>query len=117
MREHTPGPWQAEEASVRGITQEWFVRVDGDDIAIASDIRDRNGNHSEANARLIAAAPELHEVADELFSIVAEERECYLESHRNQATGEVPDVCMPYLERLDAALNKARAVFAKATQP
>lgn len=69
MREHTPGPWQAEEASVRGITQEWFVRVDGDDIAIASDIRDRNGNHSEANARLIAAAPELLEALEDLASL------------------------------------------------
>lgn len=39
--------------------QEWFVRVDGDDIAIASDIRDRKGNYSEPNAKLIAAAPEM----------------------------------------------------------
>lgn len=51
--------WQAECASVRGIVQEWFVRVDGDDFAIASDIRDRKGNYSEPNAKLIAAAPEM----------------------------------------------------------
>lgn len=51
--------WQAECASGRGIVQEWFVRVDGDDIAIASDIRDRKGNYSEPNAKLIAAAPEM----------------------------------------------------------
>ena len=51
--------WQAECASVRGIVQEWFVRVDGDDTAIASDIRDRKGNYSEPNAKLIAAAPEM----------------------------------------------------------
>jgi uncharacterized membrane protein YccC len=65
----------------------------------------------------IAAAPHLYEAAQMLFEIVAEERECYLESHRNQATGEIPEVCQPYLERLDEALNKARAAFAKVEQP
>ena len=112
----TPGPWAID----------WNVsRLDiygGDERTLVASLRrsalsPKVDEAARANARLIAAAPELHEVADELFSIVAEERECYLESHRNQATGEVPDVCMPYLERLDAALNKARAAFAKAAQP
>lgn len=61
----------------------------------------------------VAAAPDLYSAAQALFEIVAEERECYLESHRNQATGEIPEVCQPYLERLDAALNAARAAFAR----
>lgn len=113
MSAHTPGPWHF---------LDWGGRIVDDSVGssqvlIATVALNTRGDESRHNARLIAAAPELHEVADELFSIVAEERECYLESHRNQATGEVPDVCMPYLERLDAALNKARAVFAKATQP
>ena len=97
MREHTPGPWQAEEASVRGITQEWFVRVDGDDIAIASDIRDRNGNHSEANARLIAAAPELLEALEDLASLA------------EAAMREVGEY------DIEAELADARAAIAKAT--
>lgn len=54
------GPWQAERASMRGVVKEWFVRSDGDDVAIASDIRDGFGNISSANAHLIAAAPELY---------------------------------------------------------
>lgn len=56
----------------------------------------------------------LQQVADELFALVAEERECFIETNRNQATGEIPADCLPYLERLDAALNRARAAFAEA---
>ena len=58
----TPGPWQAEQAGMHGKVIEWFVRVDGDDIAIASAICDRAGNVSESNARLIASAPDLYAV-------------------------------------------------------
>jgi len=82
---------------VRGITQEWFVRVDGDDIAIASDIRDRNGNHSEANARLIAAAPELLEALEDLASLA------------EAAMREVGEY------DIEAELADARAAIAKAT--
>jgi hypothetical protein len=56
---------------------------------------------------------DLRAVADELFTLVAEERECFLETNRNLDTGEIPDECRPYLARLDAALNRARAVFAQ----
>lgn len=107
---HTQGRWVARGPAV----------VDERDTVIAEVFQTPgrpSADEAAANARLIAAAPELHDIADELFTIVAEERECYFESHRNQATGEIPDVCRPYLERLDAALNKARAAFAKATQP
>lgn len=64
MSAHTPGPWQVEEGfSVvggrRSVT-EYFVRRDGDSIAIAADILDpKTGGPSEANARLIAVGPEL----------------------------------------------------------
>lgn len=47
---------------------EYFVRVDGDDIAIASIVLDpATGQPSEANARLIAAAPELLEALIDLL--------------------------------------------------
>jgi len=57
----TPGPWQAEFASshVGGKSEitEWFVRRDGDDVAIAADIIDPHDDQpSKANAALIAAA-------------------------------------------------------------
>ena len=61
---HTPGPWSVDWAiaPVGGSPQvvEYFVRRDGDSVAIASDIVDPDtGVRSAENARLIAAAPEL----------------------------------------------------------
>ncbi len=52
--EHTPGPWYAEERD----PSEWYVTTgqDGRDIAILETI-----SNGKANARLIAAAPELLE--------------------------------------------------------
>jgi hypothetical protein len=105
----TPGPWHEYQArpgaDSRTIIKsgEWIVAI-------------IESGSAPADRALMTAAPELHDVADELFTLVAEERECYFESHRNQATGEIPDDCQPYLELLDAALNKARAVFAKVKQ-
>lgn len=56
---HTPGDWTAVRSGGIGYF-EWFVRIDGESRAIASDIIDpETGQPSEANARLIAAAPDL----------------------------------------------------------
>lgn len=70
--QHTPGTWIADWATgmSNGSPQvvEYFVRVDGDDIAIASIVLDpATGQPSEANARLIAAAPELLEALIDLL--------------------------------------------------
>ena len=70
MSAHTPGPWQVEEGfsvvgTLRTVT-EYFVRRDGQDIAIAADILDpKTGEPSEANARLIAAAPSLLDACED----------------------------------------------------
>ena len=61
---HTPGPWYHDFASgmKNGNPQvvEYFVRRDGDNVSIAADIVDpEKCVPSEANARLIAAAPDL----------------------------------------------------------
>lgn len=49
--QHTPGPWKASSTWVTGET---------DDITIAQcSYRDKNLNESEANAHLIAAAPDM----------------------------------------------------------
>ena len=63
-KKHTPGPWSVDWAivTVGGSPQvvEFFVRRDGDSVAIASDIVDPDtGVRSAENARLIAAAPDL----------------------------------------------------------
>ena len=63
--QYTPGPWErvhAGQGSFGGkfLITEWFVRRPGDDVAIAADVIDpETGTPSEANARLIAAAPDL----------------------------------------------------------
>lgn len=77
MSEHTKGPWQVEEGfsvvGTRRTVTEYFVRRDGDSIAIAADILDpKTGEPSEANARLIAAAPQLLEACEELATLYAE---------------------------------------------
>lgn len=66
---HTNGRWKAERSQDAGGYFEWFVRRDGDTTAIASDITDpETGQPSEANAALVAAAPEL------LEALIAQER-------------------------------------------
>lgn len=77
MNKHTPGLWYHDFASgmKNGSPQvvEYFVRLDGDNVSIAADIVDpEKCVPSEANARLIAAAPELLEA---LEVIVATEHE------------------------------------------
>jgi hypothetical protein len=111
MSAHSAAPWRSENGLILDATGWVIASLIDDDGELV------NPEEGPADARLIAGAPELHDAASDLFAIVADERECYLESHRNQATGEIPDVCRPYLDRLDAALNKARAAFAKAVLP
>ena len=58
---HTPGPWFAKRAGDGGYF-EWYVGRDGENCSIAEDIADpMTRDPSEANAHLIAAAPELLE--------------------------------------------------------
>lgn len=71
---HTPGPWEAvppdggaptakdlwELAQRHGLQSDyWFIRGPGDDV---------HGHMSEADARLIAAAPELLEALDAILN-------------------------------------------------
>jgi len=56
---HTPGPWLAKRADGGGYF-EWHVGRDGENCSIAEDITDPvTRDPSEANAHLIAAAPDL----------------------------------------------------------
>ena len=70
MPAHTPGPWEMAEAGSwaggKRTSMEYFVRRPGDDVAIASEIIDPANDDapSEANAQLIAAAPELLEALE-----------------------------------------------------
>ena len=63
--QHTPGPWRATQGQLGSIV---LVGVNG--RAVAKIFRDGNRDDFEANARLIAAAPELLEAAQELLLYV-----------------------------------------------
>jgi hypothetical protein len=92
---HTNGRWEAERSQDAGGYFEWFVRRDGDAVAIASDITDpETGQPSEANAVLLAAAPELLDALKACALVLAGEN-----MTKNG---------------LIAALEKARAAIAKA---
>jgi len=75
MPAHTPGPWEMAEAGSwkdgKRTSTEYFVRRPGDDVAIASEIIDPANDDapSEANARLIAAAPDLLEALESFIAL------------------------------------------------
>ena len=70
---HTPGPWEiADAGGYEGFKyqlEEYFVRRPEDDVAIASEVLDPDTcKPSEANARLIAAAPDLLAACQEFLA-------------------------------------------------
>lgn len=65
MSEHTPGPWAYE--NYRG-TVHVFVDNEGGTPSICKLV----GNDKDANARLIAAAPDLLEALEDLFCVADE---------------------------------------------
>lgn len=76
-QKHTPAPWEVSSAGHGSLScfviDEYFVlnRTVADNRAIAADIIDpATGMPSEANARLIAAAPELLAELELLSSVV-----------------------------------------------
>jgi hypothetical protein len=115
---HTPGPWGVSHGghgSPHGfVIDEYYVlnRTLADDVAIAADIVDpATQMPSEANARLIAAAPELLEALRFLLPHVehAHADSCGDSDSYNNA--EVPSCGCG----LDAAVESAHAAIAKAT--
>lgn len=105
MSKHTPGPWEVSHGghgSPHGfVIDEYYVlnRTVADDVAIAADIVDpATQMPSEANARLIAAAPELLEALQLCMADMV-----LTEAHY----GEHPAA--------QKAIDQARAAIAKAT--
>jgi hypothetical protein len=67
MNKHTPGPWNCNRASAAG--REIIVsEVSPVDVAVLSH-RDKSQSEINANARLIAAAPDLLEALSRLIEI------------------------------------------------
>ena len=92
---HTPGPWTADLTLRRGV----YFRVHGDGIAVADITREYAEEDREmidANARLIAAAPELLATCVECARVLGE------------YTG-------PSMNGMNAAFENALSAIAKAT--
>jgi hypothetical protein len=64
---HTPGPWTAYNASNGRIYKFWRIKAGKHVVATVSDIDLTNEDY--ANARLIAAAPELLEALETLINL------------------------------------------------
>ena len=97
----TPGPWRAK-YGLRHSPDECDITIGGD-IFFLADMNGPNYAHCEANAHLIAAAPELYEklaiVTDQLEKCAADLR------------GEYDDKDSDWLDNL---VIEAKAVLAKA---
>lgn len=95
MSANTPGPWTLGEG--RSGYQAWaLIQKNGGDIAICS--RQPGNDQCAANARLIAAAPELFDALNALVNAVSPD--------------DNDKSCEPYFR---PALKAARTALAKAT--
>jgi hypothetical protein len=106
MTQHTPGPWIGAGPSfgdplpryTTSIMTEW-EHEDGGYIEICELPFHHHDDENEANARLIAAAPDLLEALSKIEA----------------ACAVIPEGLEGYLEPLSDALADARAAIAKAT--
>lgn len=110
MSKHTPGPWSAELMKIGTIKRgtSAYVLLDGDEynIAMISSWKSQpdTAAEAEANARLIAAAPELLEALEALLNadLYADGEGIHFIKNADTADGE-------------RAVQMARAAIAKAT--
>jgi hypothetical protein len=111
VSEHTPGPWMAlPPASWEGQDGEWIVR---------SVARCGRGEFSEANARLIAAAPDLLAAAKEAYEHAGlHTADCErVTTYEEGAIFEDTTGCTCFLSRLRAAIAKAEPASPKQPGP
>lgn len=116
---HTPGPWEVDEHAGRleivgrpnwkcrrfGVEGEWRVAV-VDDL---SEDQDGAEFETEANARLIAAAPDMLEASIAAFyHIVGLEVARSVENNGWEWTDDSPDMVSMVAEYLRAAISKAK---------
>jgi hypothetical protein len=83
----TPGPWQQAEAGSwangKRTSVEYFVRRPDDDVAIASEILNPDDStSSEANARAIAALPDLLKDLEAIFKEANGDGSCEVNATR-----------------------------------
>lgn len=124
---HTPGPWEASAMGYEShpiyIRANYQLKRDGrlhGSAGAIAKIPASSFHNIDANARLIAAAPELLEALDELVACKAlKERiaihQQLLVHETEEEFQEMDCVMADYARRHPAAWEKARAAIAKAT--
>lgn len=115
MSKHTPGPWTHEgQGDITGIEDNGFGRGPVDVCSVY--LRTVEGRH-EANARLIAAAPDLLEALKQAREYIAACIHSHAETVTNPTTGLVEDPedvlaiesDQDLLNGIDAAIARAEA--------
>ena len=75
MSKHTPGPWTATKFNpVTGEIDDCYLYVEPGIAVIERKVKGRD-QHDTGNARLIAAAPDLLEALENLYSLIEKHRE------------------------------------------
>lgn len=105
---HTPGPWVVDETDVRDEAQ--AILCDRNGLVVADAHLGARGGECEANARLIAAAPDYAEVAPTAADLL----EQYADFIRRDVKADDLER-PPYLPLIDQTVADLRAVIAKAT--
>jgi hypothetical protein len=98
--DHTPGPWAAEDVRSGKYHVYFRINAQGESAHIAG-VYPHYGN-AEANARLIAAAPDLLAA----LKLIADASECFAPSEEDEFTAPA--------HRLWVAITEARAAIARA---
>ena len=120
MSKHTPGPWIGAGPSfglkfpkyTTEIVTEW-EDGEGNVVSICELPFSEHDDENEANARLIAAAPELLKALRIAREHILIDRDSFQEAHR-YPDGSMEREDQKALDRLDAKLAKINAAIAKA---
>lgn len=112
MSEHTPGPWTCRKANSG--EERWWVEADykGEGPWYLAECAARPGEN-EANARLIAAAPELLEAALTQSELVAHNRSCQTCGDRGMSFSR-PEPCAKSVALAKLAEKRRADAIAKA---
>ena len=114
MSKHTPGPWRAEiSCDETGAPQKcWWISAKGD-VDIGETSGEKRSDEEAANARLIAAAPELYEACKEYEKWEAAlilDDEVWAEGAMPRLTEELYDWMLRLQDMRIAAIEKAKGV-------
>lgn len=98
---HTPGPWNLKNPTAKyaAYNNLWFCIIESEDRRIIQKIYGRSKEEAEANAKLIAAAPDLlNNLESLILSIMA---------HPDYASGEEGDEWHDLIEIAEETIKKA----------